>query len=943
MDGTLIKSLLVEIDGSTEKLRRALREGGVDLDAFGQKAKQTGAEGARGADVMATKQATAARQIAMATETIARQGKVTGETAKQVVSQASNIAFAFGPHGAMMAAIGISTLAIISMFNRVKTEAAEAARVAADEFKRLEGMDLQSVDRERARLESGSFRLNTDLASTDAATRGRAQEIFRSDRTLAGLQGLSQERARQQAALRAEEERLAPFVATMTLEERAREGAVAQSIREEIAAIERAVEELEKRAPAIRQRWNDAVAEATDRARTESGAARGETTAKNAADFKRSIDRALEQAGDAIAADDSRGIGRLHKVLRDGFEGTREDIEKSFGELFVVATNTGRTADIPILQRARDQALELADLLKQNQDLLAGIETGDLDAQAARSAGRDKSGPNEAAIAELERQRDAARALHRDASRSDRDRAQALALAKTSQQQINALVTAEGKTRAEVLESINAQALAIAQSVDGALQLAAAMGKVSKETTDVLRGLVQIGGSIPGLLGKLELFQKAQAGQAIGKNGKAISEGTALMGVASSALPIIGALATIGSTLFGDSPAERERKRVQRENTRALQELTAMVGSTGIALSGTSLAGAGAQVGSLLGGQAASNSAFGRLEAQRRGLPGIGQNLSNVFDVADLRDSDKLSWKDLAARGFDRRELEAAAEALNITLDGTVGSFRQLQRAIDEMEGKLGEFGDSLQDRQTITNAEIAARGITDPIEKLVARTSPAQALSPIVKELLEGRDLSSAEEREQIRQEIVAIIETMRSGGSALTSEQLGGLQRDELLDALLDIIGGLEEIGGAVAAPSSSLGGISGFRGLTEAAGDRISDYLRAINASARTAETQREHTNALLADQLAVFTLLARAPLAVPAVPFSAAGAGARGAATILIEVNLGGVTVQVLPGDDAVTQGTAVAQAIAARAGEQLYRDIAEALKVTGDLGIPIKVN
>src|SRR5690606_15454238 len=92
----LVKSLLVEIDASTEKLRRALREGGVELDTFAQKSERTGKTSSTAADATASKQANAARAIAMTTETIARQGQVSGEAAKQLVAQGSNLAFMFG-------------------------------------------------------------------------------------------------------------------------------------------------------------------------------------------------------------------------------------------------------------------------------------------------------------------------------------------------------------------------------------------------------------------------------------------------------------------------------------------------------------------------------------------------------------------------------------------------------------------------------------------------------------------------------------------------------------------------------------------------------------------------------------------------------------------------------------------------------------------------------
>src|SRR5690554_1536070 len=96
MANEVVKALLVEIDGNVEKLRKALREGGVDLEKFGKQAVRTNAEAGASADQFGSKSAMAARGAASAIETITRSGKVGGESMKQLIAQGSGVVGMFG-------------------------------------------------------------------------------------------------------------------------------------------------------------------------------------------------------------------------------------------------------------------------------------------------------------------------------------------------------------------------------------------------------------------------------------------------------------------------------------------------------------------------------------------------------------------------------------------------------------------------------------------------------------------------------------------------------------------------------------------------------------------------------------------------------------------------------------------------------------------------------
>jgi hypothetical protein len=71
---------------------------------------------------------TASRQIAGGLEQVARTGKITGESLKSVISNAAEMAFMFGAGGPIVAALGITGVAIYERLTRNFEEASEKAR-----------------------------------------------------------------------------------------------------------------------------------------------------------------------------------------------------------------------------------------------------------------------------------------------------------------------------------------------------------------------------------------------------------------------------------------------------------------------------------------------------------------------------------------------------------------------------------------------------------------------------------------------------------------------------------------------------------------------------------------------------------------------------------------------------------------------------------------------
>lgn len=900
MNRQLVKSLFIEIDASTEKLRRELLAGGVELERFEGKAKQGGKSAASGADAMISKQASAARQIAMTTETIARQGKITGEAAKQGIAHASNMAFAFGPTGAIVGAIGISTLAIVSMFTRVRREAEETARKAREEFDRMAQMDLVGISRQVRDIGVGDARIRRDLASGDPGRRARAEAFVRDDPSRLGVEGVKA--------------RLASLNARAAT---GREGGAAVSqILREIETLERLLPELEKKLEYAQELYDERIAEASGRAASHLGTLREQAAAKE----KEAMERFAQQLGETWDEYRERLYAEFTRALTDGFAGTRAEIETAFAQMVQVAQETGEAGEVPVLVNARDRALELLTLLEDVESQLSSGVFNDFWNDVTRTESSGLSGPHAAELDNLRMLRDEAVALSTDERRSAKDRETAMKTAAALQARINALVEEGDKEQDKVKRSLADQAREVAFMIDGVLQLAGAWGNVSRETIDSLRNVNLMASSVPGLLKKLKALKTARAA----KDGAGEGVLGAQLGVVGAALPIIGAIAGLANTLFGESPAEAERKRVQRENTAALRELTKKVGLLGINVTGT------AATTSLSDATALRARALARINAGEADARGI-----------DMR-------KTARQLGVDFDELQKVAKDFGITLKGRgISSLEQFLQALEANIGKLGEFSDSLEDSRTLADARIIAQGITDPIEKMMLRTAPATQLSPLIKQLIDGVDLSSAAARERLREEIAAIIEVMAPGGAALTPEQMGGLTAEEFLQEMMAILSGLEDIGSATTRGGTSLGGISGFRGLTEAAGERMGDYLRTLTEYARTAEGQRAQTLSVLQAQLQYLAAVAGTPLQAPPVP-GTFGTGRGGAATTTPlyvtfgDINLGGITLQMPDGSNGTDAAEAVMRVAGHSLGQVLYDAIAQAQKVAGDLSVTPRI-
>lgn len=289
----------------------------------------------------------------------------------------------------------------------------------------------------------------------------------------------------------------------------------------------------------------------------------------------------------------------------------------------------------------------------------------------------------------------------------------------------------------------------IQQAVDGALQLAAAFGAVDAQATNVLRSVAQIAGNIPALQ-------------------TALTSGSGL-GILSASLPIAGAIAS----LIGDSPAEAARREELRRNTDAIRELTEKAGLLGGDVAGRDAAAAQSVLQDFLS-RRAGNQILGRNEAY---------NATNQATIA----AESLGILP---------QLQKIAAQYGITLNRNITSFEQLAAVLADTITKLGEFGTDLDSALQQANAEAEIFGITDPLRRLGLTTGALAGRSPAFDQLTAGLDLSTAEGREQARKNAQALFEVLKAGGGTLSAGQLGGLTGQQLLDAILALVNGLNDI---------------------------------------------------------------------------------------------------------------------------------------------------
>lgn len=326
------------------------------------------------------------------------------------------------------------------------------------------------------------------------------------------------------------------------------------------------------------------------------------------------------------------------------------------------------------------------------------------------------------------------------------------------------------------------RARALHEAVDGALQLASAFGLVDQKSLNILRSIGQVATQLPNLVAQL-----GKLGE-VGKDGKPLAT---LGSVAGAALPVLGGVASLVSLITAESPAQRAQREAFAANTQALKELTKLAAGGGL-LGTSGLSGLTGTV-----GITAHNALADMIASIKKEIG------SNGYVAPDFKvDITKHFTPEQVAA------LEEAAKRAGIQLDGTIGSLFKLNDALSAGLPILGKFGHTVADMFNEIDADAKIFGKNSPLDNLAALFAKIGPQSAGIASIFKDIDTSKAltpQAIATIRQRVQELFKTME--GAGLTLDQLGGLDGDQFLQLLEQIIGDLDQLGSAAQSASDKL----------------------------------------------------------------------------------------------------------------------------------------
>lgn len=760
--------LVTELDADSIRLERKLSEAEQKIAALeGRGVKGNTAIGAS-AEGMGRRYATASMQIASATESIARQGKIAGEAAKQMLNQGAQMAFAFGTGGAIAGAIAITTLAVVQLFTRARREMEETARQ----------FDEKLADMRRSSNLMGAADLARQLYSGDRFA-VREKDEKEGDVSLlarrAGLQGLRAEKARLEASLE-------PFLSrahdmSLTPQERnAAIGAIDGDRKRRLNEVTDAITKQEGEYRRVAAAVEDLSKEETERARNRLNRQRDEDRQKDATASAKDAARDAQKFADDIAKlQHNLGLLDIGKILKEGgkeAEAFSLEMQGLAAEMTPTLVDDMRVALEQLVAELEKKGVGqrfIADVRTWKESLIKAQGTvEEFGAAMARMQAASKEGTLKpmGEMAELSQWESRIRAQIEALGTAKETEAARKVLA----EQLNAIEKRRGELIAEntkrtddatsASERLRKTTASIAGGIHAALSaaysLAEAFGVADTKAGKLLRGVSELASGIENM-----------------------AEGH----VVSGGLQATAALVSIVKNLSGD-PEHEEKVRAQEANTEALRKLT-----DGL----TSLAG----------------------------IQGSTISRASPFVDAIVRQTAGKSFRD-KVYGIDNlgpqayAAIKAAADALGITLDGTVDSFRQLQQAINEASGRMAEFGGTFAEQQAQWEAYKRIFGDQGAAGELGFLANTAGNQAPALQQLFSGLNLSDDGNREELRKRVQELFTTMMSGGDALDASAMGGLSRDDFVGVLGDIINALNAL-----APAA------------KSAGDQLKEALASIDA--------------------------------------------------------------------------------------------------------------
>ena len=845
--------MVVELDARTAAFEQRLSTAEGKLGTF---KKQVGATGAD-AGALGNKYALAGRQIAGSFENIARSGKLAGDSAKQVLSSASEVAFAFGPTGAIVGAASIAGLAIVEIFQRTRKEMEETRKKAVDEANKMAD-ELDALQNKRdvgglaARKESLERGTPAKNFKDSLAEQEKALTEFQ-QHTEAEIAVLQQKAAAvvvggSEAQIRAADARIAEITAQIKQKQEALglETNRVNALRLEANQIDARIQQLRSQ-PLSRTEEIESLGKIIAL-----GAATGDEM-KRAAELTRDLKKELASLPvTPQTASQRAGILDQIKSLTPKADTRADTTASALASVRqeLAALSASLTTDNPLDNIAakfdglRDRVLALkGQPAAVITELTAEVERLRQAAIQVEQAKIDKI-IDEMAIRESATLTDDLRekfdALLKTLTSAARGNPAFLAQIEEIRQMADESVNAQG-TIEDVAREFDAFKSRVGDGVDvfDPEQLSA----VSK-MAERLRAIVadeQVANEVREHAKQL-LEQIDARYAAIGSNIFKIPEKTKevnrglsatvdnLLQGAKAALALAGAMGLIGSETAQALQNVVElgvgiAKIVTTGGKQGIPESIAAAVNLAISAFGESpadkqrakelrdnteqLARLNRNVGDLVGSDIPGNQ-FARVQRGLEALiakTGTAGGFRRFGDDGPLRSLDPKRF--FESLGLDFDEVKEIADEFGIVLNGTKQSYLDLLQAIKQRDLEL--FLDSFAGKLSQLEATLDIEGVTDPIDRFVRRAKLLAESSPLFAEIFEGLDLSSIEGRaeaaKRLRAQWEAFIKDPEKFRAAL---EASGLSLDEWREQMLDVNRELTEAAIAANKFADALAGI-------------------------------------------------------------------------------------------------------------------------------------
>lgn len=455
---------------------------------------------------------------------------------------------------------------------------------------------------------------------------------------------------------------------------------------------------------------------------------------------------------------------------------------------------------------------------------------------------------------------------------------------------------------AELLERVQE----IALLTGGVLQLADAVGLFGDEAVDAMEDVAN---------------STAQVIQGVQSLNSALAQGTGLLSALGPVGAIAGGVAGLVGTvagLFGggESDAERRLREALEKNAAAVGRLRDAIETQREFL------------GDFSGEFIAELRDFTETPIEAFFEGGEVRGTFGDFEGFDFPEFERQ----MRAAGLTLDDLKEAARALGLTFeqDRIVESFLQLRDALRQVE--VERALQTFRGQMDLLEREMELFDVDDPIEELRRMRDVFLEFVDLPSELereIAGLDLGTEEGRTRLEAILQRLFQQIAAGN--LAPGAFGGLTLDDLLDALLDLEGTIDEANEAVAEGDATRGGFTVSRGITEVTGNRMVGVLTTISIlEQQQLDVQRGILDTLGGD---LPPLRAVTPLSPPAG--GADGAGGVTTAGTSIETLIGTLQVNVDADFDRLEDaGDRIAEDTVREIDRQLRERLDRLLRATG---------